>query len=70
MLASSRYEARKATLRIEEGDSEALTFAALLTEAPEGGWGLWGRAHTNEELVAAARTEIAKRTPEATKGGV
>jgi phenylpyruvate tautomerase PptA (4-oxalocrotonate tautomerase family) len=36
----------------------------LLTEAPEGGWGLWGHAHTNEELVAAARTEIAKLTPE------
>lgn len=32
----------------------------LLTEAVEGGWGLWGHAHTNEELVAAARTEIAK----------
>jgi phenylpyruvate tautomerase PptA (4-oxalocrotonate tautomerase family) len=32
----------------------------LLTEAPEGGWGLWGHAHTNEELVAAARAEIAK----------
>ena len=31
----------------------------LLTEAPEGGWGLWGHAHTNEEL-AAARAEIAK----------
>ena len=31
----------------------------LLTEAPEGGWGLWGHAHTNEELVAAARAEIA-----------
>jgi len=38
----------------------------LLTEAPEGGWGLWGHAHTNEELVAAARTEIAKGTSEAT----
>jgi phenylpyruvate tautomerase PptA (4-oxalocrotonate tautomerase family) len=36
----------------------------LLTEAPEGGWGLWGHAHTNEELVAAARAEIAKLTPE------
>ena len=33
----------------------------LLTEAPEGGWGLWGHAHTNEELVAAARAEMAKR---------
>jgi len=30
----------------------------LLTEAPEGGWGIWGRAHTNSELVAAARAEI------------
>ena len=32
----------------------------LLTEAPEGGWGLWGKAHTNEELVAAARAELAR----------
>jgi len=31
----------------------------LLTEAVAGGWGLWGHAHTNEELVAAARSEIA-----------
>ena len=31
----------------------------LLTEAAPGGWGLWGQAHTNEELVAAARNEIA-----------
>src|SRR4051812_29514011 len=31
----------------------------LLTEAVPGGWGLWGRAHTNEELVAAARADIA-----------
>jgi phenylpyruvate tautomerase PptA (4-oxalocrotonate tautomerase family) len=30
----------------------------LLTEAPEGGWGLKGHANTNEELVAAARAEI------------
>jgi phenylpyruvate tautomerase PptA (4-oxalocrotonate tautomerase family) len=33
----------------------------LLTEAAPGGWGLWGHAHTNEELVAAARAEIASR---------
>jgi phenylpyruvate tautomerase PptA (4-oxalocrotonate tautomerase family) len=33
----------------------------LLTEAPEGGWGLWGHAHTNAELVAAARAQIASR---------
>ena len=32
----------------------------LLTEAIEGGWGLWGHAHTNAELVAAARREIAQ----------
>jgi phenylpyruvate tautomerase PptA (4-oxalocrotonate tautomerase family) len=32
----------------------------LLSEAAEGGWGLWGHAHTNEELVTAARAEIAK----------
>jgi phenylpyruvate tautomerase PptA (4-oxalocrotonate tautomerase family) len=31
----------------------------LLTEAAEGGWGLWGHAHKNEEIVAAARQEIA-----------
>jgi phenylpyruvate tautomerase PptA (4-oxalocrotonate tautomerase family) len=27
----------------------------LLTEAPDGGWGLSGHANTNEELVLAAR---------------
>ena len=32
----------------------------LLTEATPGGWGLWGHAHTNDELVGAARAEIAK----------
>jgi phenylpyruvate tautomerase PptA (4-oxalocrotonate tautomerase family) len=31
----------------------------LLTEAPDGGWGLAGHANTNEELVLAARVEIA-----------
>jgi phenylpyruvate tautomerase PptA (4-oxalocrotonate tautomerase family) len=31
----------------------------LLTEAPEGGWGLNGHANSNEELVAAARAQIA-----------
>ena len=32
----------------------------LLTEAPEGGWGLWGHAHTNAELVGAARAQLAE----------
>jgi phenylpyruvate tautomerase PptA (4-oxalocrotonate tautomerase family) len=31
----------------------------LLTEAIEGGWGLGGHANSNEELVAAARAQIA-----------
>jgi phenylpyruvate tautomerase PptA (4-oxalocrotonate tautomerase family) len=31
----------------------------LLTEAPDGGWGIAGRANTNAELVAAARAQIA-----------
>ena len=30
----------------------------LLTEAPDGGWGIWGHAHTNVELVAAARRHL------------
>ena len=32
----------------------------LLTEAVDGGWGLKGHAHTNAELVDAARAEIAE----------
>jgi phenylpyruvate tautomerase PptA (4-oxalocrotonate tautomerase family) len=32
----------------------------LLTEAPEGGWGLQGHANTNAELVTAARAQIAQ----------
>lgn len=32
----------------------------LLTEAPNGGWGLAGHANTNDELVAAARVQIAE----------
>jgi phenylpyruvate tautomerase PptA (4-oxalocrotonate tautomerase family) len=30
----------------------------LLSEAPDGGWGLHGHANTNDELVALARGEI------------
>jgi phenylpyruvate tautomerase PptA (4-oxalocrotonate tautomerase family) len=32
----------------------------LITEAPDGGWGLAGHANTNAELVAAARAQIAE----------
>ena len=32
----------------------------MLTEAPDGGWGLQGHANTNAELVTAAREQIAR----------
>src|SRR6201986_1323009 len=32
----------------------------LLTEAVPGGWGLWGHAHQNDEVVIAAKNEIAR----------
>jgi hypothetical protein len=32
----------------------------LLTEAVDGGWGLVGHAHTNAELIQAARAQIAE----------
>src|SRR5277367_5147713 len=31
----------------------------LLTEAPDGGWGLAGHANTNQELVQAAHAQLA-----------
>ena len=36
----------------------------LLTEAPDGGWGLAGHASTNAELVQAARAELAHQQPQ------
>src|ERR1700691_1247378 len=36
----------------------------LLTEAPDGGWGLDGHANTNAELVTAARAQLAKLAEE------
>jgi hypothetical protein len=41
----------------------------LLTEAVEGGWGLGGHANTNEELVAAARAQIAELSAHKTDDG-
>ena len=35
----------------------------LLTEAVEGGWGLWGHAHTNADLVDAARSRLGTQGP-------
>jgi phenylpyruvate tautomerase PptA (4-oxalocrotonate tautomerase family) len=40
----------------------------LLTEAVPGGWGLGGHANTNDELVAAARKQIAELQSGATGG--
>jgi phenylpyruvate tautomerase PptA (4-oxalocrotonate tautomerase family) len=39
----------------------------LLTEAVPGGWGLGGHANTNDELVVAARKQIAELQAEARK---
>jgi phenylpyruvate tautomerase PptA (4-oxalocrotonate tautomerase family) len=40
----------------------------LLTEAVPGGWGLSGHAHTNDDLVAAARKQIADLQSGASSG--
>ena len=40
----------------------------LLTEAVPGGWGLAGHANTNDELVAAARAQIAERQARSAPG--
>ena len=33
----------------------------LLTESPEGGWGIAGHANTNADIAAAARTALARQ---------
>jgi len=43
-----------------EGRIPAERVWVLLTEATPGGWGLWGHAHTNEDIVEAARSEIGR----------
>src|SRR3984885_2338989 len=40
----------------------------LLTEAVDGGWGLAGHAHTNIELIEAARAQIAELRSNPTDG--
>ena len=40
----------------------------LLSEAPDGGWGLAGHANTNAELVAAARAQLAQLAAARTEG--
>lgn len=36
----------------------------LLTEAPQGGWGIDGHANTNDDIEAAARAALAASEPE------
>jgi phenylpyruvate tautomerase PptA (4-oxalocrotonate tautomerase family) len=52
---------RLATIAADAAGDPALASRTwvLLTEAPDGGWGLDGHANTNDELVAAARAQIA-----------
>jgi phenylpyruvate tautomerase PptA (4-oxalocrotonate tautomerase family) len=41
----------------------------LLTEAPDGGWGLNGHANTNDDLVRAARARLAELAAKPTLNG-
>jgi phenylpyruvate tautomerase PptA (4-oxalocrotonate tautomerase family) len=41
----------------------------LLTESPEGGWGIAGHAYTSEEIAAAARAEMAEEAEPAQDSG-
>ena len=71
VLTNSGALDRDKQLAVVSQFSELITAAAidaslseriwvLLTEAVDGGWGLHGHAHTNAELVNAARAEIAE----------
>jgi phenylpyruvate tautomerase PptA (4-oxalocrotonate tautomerase family) len=35
----------------------------LITESPDGGWGISGHANTGSEIAAAARAELASANP-------
>ena len=54
--------ARLTAVVVEAAGDPSLTDRTwvLLTEAPDGGWGLAGHANTNAELVAAARAQLAE----------
>jgi phenylpyruvate tautomerase PptA (4-oxalocrotonate tautomerase family) len=40
----------------------------LITESPEGGWGINGHANTGADIAAAARAELAQSSPSDSKG--
>ena len=61
---------RLTTIFVDAAGDPSLTDRTwvLLTEAPDGGWGLAGHANTNEELIAAARAQIAELQAEKQDG--
>ena len=61
---------RLTTIVVDAAGDPSLTDRTwvLLTEAPDGGWGLAGHANTNEELIAAARAQIAELQAEKQDG--
>jgi len=71
VLTNARALDRDKQLAVVSQFTELITAAAadpsisnrtwvLITEAVDGGWGLAGHAHTNAELVEAARAQIAE----------
>jgi phenylpyruvate tautomerase PptA (4-oxalocrotonate tautomerase family) len=61
---------RLTTIVVDAAGDPSLTDRTwvLLTEAPDGGWGLAGHANTNEELIAAARAQVAELQAEKQDG--
>ena len=61
---------RLTAIVVDAGGDPSLTDRTwvLLTEAPDGGWGLAGHANANEELIAAARAQIAELQAEKRDG--
>ena len=72
VLTPARVLDRDKQLGVVEELSEIVATAAgdpslrertlvLLTESPEGGWGIAGRANTNADIAALARAELQRR---------
>jgi len=63
--------ARLTTLIAEAAGDPGLTDRTwvLLTEAPDGGWGLSGHANTNEDLIQSARARLAELAAKSSSHG-
>ena len=79
VLTNARALDRDKQLAVVSQFTELITAAAadasisnrtwvLITEAVDGGWGLAGHAHTNAELVEAARAQIAELSSKGADG--